>query len=126
MELSVRLPRGELKRAAQLFRIPGVSLLRRIIAAQIGDTHRPSVRQKTAQIAAPPSPNRQPVSLAPVRSPGPPLGSEAHSERGVRKPLSIVTHVDGYRSLETIGQAIQRGEGITAEELIRWRAVHER
>jgi len=126
LELSVRLPRGELKRAAQLFRIPGVSLLRRIIAPQVGDTHRPGVDLTTGQIAATHAAKRQPVPLAPVRSAGPTLGSEVHVERGVRKPLNIVTHVDGYRSLETIGDAIQGGEGITAEELIRWRAVHER
>ena len=33
--------------------------------------------------------------------------------------------VGGYRSLGEIGQAMCTGEGVTDEELIRWRAAHE-
>jgi hypothetical protein len=125
LELSVRLPRGELKRAAQQFKMPGVSLLRRIIAVQIGCTHPSSVSLRKPGIADQPSAYTQSKSVVPRRSVWPQASSPASQESIARKPLNIVTQVDGYRSLETIGQAIKRGEGITAEELIRWRAVYD-
>jgi len=43
-----------------------------------------------------------------------------------KNQLNIITHVQGVRSLQEIDMAKRRGDGITFEELIRWRAVFER
>jgi hypothetical protein len=129
LELSVRVPRRALKDAARLMRIPGTVLLRRLIAAQIA----PRSSGKAVASEAPrklpaPTPASEPGSsrLRPTSLPVPMLPSAPCAVRKAEKRLTIVTHVEGVRSLEEIDRAKCNGDGITFEELVRWQTVFER
>lgn len=129
LELSIRLPRGALKRVAVLRRTSGTALLRRLIAAHVepreypppkaaADVRSSFVSVPTGRVNAYPARTQRP---APAFGPAP-----ARSEAAPAKPLTILTTIERYRSLEEIGREIQRGGGITSEELIRWQSVHQR
>lgn len=129
LELSIRLPRGALKRAAVLRRTSGTALLRRLIAAYVEPRESPSPRAAVDVRSNFVSPSVGSVgAYSPrTRPPGPAFGSvPVRSEAAPAKPLTILTTVERYRSLEEIGREIQRGGGITSEELIRWQSVHQR
>jgi hypothetical protein len=106
--------------------------LRRLIAARLGE-------------GRPDSKAKQPVPILPATSiivPDPltawlkklivPAPTRAETQMGIpavpkpEKRLNIITDVQGVRSLQEIDRAKRRGDGITFEELIRWRAVFER
>jgi hypothetical protein len=129
LEISIRLPRGALKRIAVLWRTSGTALLRRMIAAHVEPRESPALRGAADVRPSFVSVSTRRVGAYPARAqnPGPAFGVvPARSETPHREPLTILTAVEGYRSLEEIGRAIQRGRGITAEELIRWQAVYNR
>jgi hypothetical protein len=126
LELSIRLPRGALKRIAVLRRTSGTSLLRRLIAAQIGPwpSQSPSVTVPSKVVSVPAGPGE-------MYAGGPPPGAafgqvRTRLEASPAKPSTILATVDHYRSLEEVGRALQQGGGITYEELLRWRAVYDR
>ena len=128
LELSVRLPRGALNRAAKLYGASGTTLLRRLIAAHVEPRESPPPRA-TAVVPSGVVSRLQSEGTRPVRAQLPLSASGpvlARSEASGAKPLSIVGTVERFRSLEEIGQAMRQGIGITSEELIRWQAVHER
>jgi hypothetical protein len=125
LELSIRLPRGTLKRIAVLRRTSGTALLRRLIAAHVEPRESPIPRAAVDVRSnfVPPSVGR--VGAYSPMTQGPAFGSvPARSEAAPAKPLTILTTVECYRSLEEIGREIQRGGGITSEESIRWQAAH--
>lgn len=115
-----------LKRIAVLRRTSGTALLRRLIAAHVEPRESPSPR-KAGDVRS--SFVSTSVGRVGAYSPGTkPLGPAfesvpARSEAAPAKPLTILTTVERYRSLEEIGRAIQQGGGITSEELIRWQAI---
>jgi hypothetical protein len=126
LELSIRLPRGALKRVAVLRRTSGTALLRRLIAPHVEARESPPPRAATDVRASFVSVSTGRVNAYPARAqrPAPAFGSvPARSEAAPAKPLTILTTMEHYRSLEEIGQAIQRGGGVTSEELIRWQAI---
>ena len=127
LELSIRLPRGALKRIAVLRRTSGTVLLRRMIAAHLEPRESPSrTSPADARSSVAPSMGREATYLFWMRLPEPAFGLVPIPAARPIRLLSIVTEVHGYRSLEQIGRAIQQGGGVTGEELIRWQAVHQR
>ena len=137
LELSVRIPRGALNKAAEGLKMPGAVLLRRLIAAQIEPAERtrvpaPILPGSTTTLPAIPPPRIVPLMKSVLQLAAGALSSLATKDliqgavaRENRRPLRIVSAVGGYRSLGEIGQAMRTGDGITDEELIRWRAAHE-
>jgi hypothetical protein len=133
LEVSVRVPRRELNAAAKRYRVSGAVLLRRLISAQIGEG-RPESKANGPVPIRPTASLKIPASLAgllkklvvpvPVQPEPLPLGLAEVTKP--EKRLNFVTHVEGVRSLQEIDRAKRRGEGITFEELLRWRAVFER
>jgi hypothetical protein len=133
LEVSVRISRRELNGAARRFGISGAVLLRRLIAAQLGPATSDS-RAKQPALRIPADPINTPYPLtawlkklivpAPLPAEQRPIGFP-----GVPKPdnrLNMITQVQGVRGLQEIDRAKRREDGITFEELIRWRAVFER
>jgi hypothetical protein len=133
LEVSVRISRRELNEAAKRFGISGAVLLRRLIAAQLGVP----ISDSRAMPLAP----RVPAN--PVSAPDPliawlkklivpallPAEQRPICVPEVPKPerrLNMITQVPGVRSLQEIDRAKSRGDGITFEELMRWRAVFDR
>lgn len=134
LELSVRIPRRALKDAARRMKISGTVLLRRLIAAQIAPTSfSNAIAKKAPSMPARfrPQPAEQVTSwltklTLPTSLPARTLPAALCDVVKAEKRLTIVTQVDGVRSLQEIDRAKRRGDGITFEELIRWRAVFER
>ena len=136
LELSVRIPRGALNKAAEGLKMPGAVLLRRLIAAQIEPVERarapePMLRGSTPILPAIPPPGSVPLMKSVVQLAAGAMSSlatkalfQGATARENRTPLQIVSTVSGYRSLGEIGRALRTGEGITDEELIRWRAAN--
>ena len=125
LEVSIRLPRGALKRVAVLRRTSGTALLRRLIAAHVEPREYPPPKA-TAEGRPGVSAPAVPVAMHPARTQptGAASGSfAARSGAAPAKPLTILTAVEHYRSLEEIGREIQQGGGVTSEELIRWQAA---
>lgn len=123
LELSVRIPRRELKQAAKRQGISGTVLLRRLIAAQLEPQKGPKVMESQAGNISSANPflRRPPAGAVEVSKPIQTLSPDQNA----RKPLSIVGagDVPSFRALEQIGHAIRKGAPITEEELLRWRAV---
>ena len=137
LELSVRISRGALNKASERLKMPGVVLLRRLIAAQIEPAEvtrtRGAVPCLPGLSGAPriQSPRVLPVVRSNLLAAGASsslatkkLIRGAARAQGDRRRLRIVSTVESYRSLGEIGQAMRTGQGITDEELIRWRAAH--
>jgi hypothetical protein len=133
LEVSVRISRRELNAAAKRYQISSAVLLRRLIAVQLGEG-RPErkatqpVPIRSATLVSAPDPLtawlKKVMAPAPVQAQPVPLGIP--NVPNTPKRLNFVTHVEGVRSLQEIDRAKRRGEGITFEELLRWRAVFER
>jgi hypothetical protein len=133
LEVSVRISRRELNAASNRYGISGAVLLRRLIAIRLGEGCPERKAPQPVPIHAA-TPVNIPDSLigwlkklaVPIPAPGEP------SSRGIahvpkpKKGLNFLTHVEGVRSLQEIDRSKRRGEGITFEELLRWRAVFER
>jgi hypothetical protein len=133
LEVSVRISRRDLNSVARRFGLSGAALLRQLIAAQLwtgsseGRIEKPvSIIQK-APVSAPESLGAWlqklivPTALPPRQFPA--------VVPAITKPqsrLNFITQVQGVRSLQEIDSAKRRGDGITFEELLRWRAVFDR
>lgn len=127
----MRIPRRALNKVAERLKIPAAVLLRRLIAAQIEPSERTraaphilpllttAVPVKTARIVPLVKSALQLAAAAASSS----ITRELKAQEG-RKRLRIVSTVGRHRSLGEIGEAMRRSEGITDEELIRWRAVY--
>jgi hypothetical protein len=132
LEVSVRIPRWELNGVAEYYGLSGTVLLRRIIAAHIGPSSQaddairraPNSARATERIGRTASAQAKMLSSPEAQQqksePAPSIAPNGETR------LTILTHVEGVRSLEEIDEAKRRGDGITFEELIRWRAVFER
>ena len=133
MEVSVRISRRELNAAAKRYGVSAAVILRRLIAGQLGE-RLPEGNRKQPLPVRPATLLNVPDSLigllnkliapAPITAESSPMGVADLQQP--QKRLNFVTHVDGVRSLQEIDRAKRRGEGITFEELLRWRAVFER
>jgi hypothetical protein len=133
LEVSVRISRREFNAAAKRFGISGAVLLRRLIAAQLGApisdsrAKQPISRIPSSQVS-PPDPLtawlKKLIVPAPLPAEQRPIGFPEVPKP--EKPLNMITQVQGVRSLQEIDRAKRGGEGITYEELMRWRAVFER
>lgn len=126
LELSIRLPRGALKRIAVLRRTSGTALLRRLIAAHVQPREYPPPRAATDAPSSVASISS--VTAYPARIPQPEsaVGS-VRSQAAPPKPhLTILATIERHRTLEEIGREIQRGGGVTYEELLRWQVVYDR
>ena len=132
LELSVRIPRRELKQAAQRLGISGTVLLRRLIAAQLEPQQglkAGSMELRVPKLSIPvinqassiPSANvllRKPAGVLPASKPTQTFSPSQNAP----KPQFVAPagEVRGVRSLEQIGQAMREGVPITGEELRRW------
>jgi hypothetical protein len=133
-EVSVRISRRELNSAAKRSRITAAVLLRRLIASQIGPkaqrtnitSEAPRNLEASSTTAAEPLASWFMSLVMPTTLQARPMTTDLPDVPKAEKRLTIVTHVEGVRSLEDIDRAKRRGDGITFEELIRWRAVFER
>ncbi len=133
LEVSVRISRRELNAVARRYGISGAVLLRRLIAGQLGAAISDSrVKQPVARIPADPLSAADPLTtwlkklIVPARVPAEQRPIGFPDVPRPQKRLNMTTQVQGVRSLEEIDRAKRRSDGITFEELLRWRAVFER
>ena len=107
--MSVRVPRRELNDAAQRLSLSGASLLRRLIASDLGHA------RDVASI---------PNLLAPTSR-----GRTDHPSRAIggpqEAPIVIIDQVGRIRAIEEIVTAVIAGRPITGEEQLRLRAAQK-